>query len=73
MSSTELDDDFLMARFKEGNREVKNGVLNALMMQDNSDVMVKLLKTEKDHEIKRMIIQMIGMTNPDALIDAIED
>jgi outer membrane protein assembly factor BamD (BamD/ComL family) len=73
MSSTELDDDFLMARFKEGNREVKNGVLNALMVQDNSDVMVKLLKTEKDHEIKKMIIQMIGMTNPDALIDAIED
>ncbi|MCX7553358.1 HEAT repeat domain-containing protein [Marinicella sp. S1101] len=73
MSSTELDEDFLMARFKEGDHQVKDGVLNALMMQDNSEVMVKLLKTETDHEIKKKIIQMIGMTNPDALIDAIED
>jgi hypothetical protein len=73
MSSTGLDEDFLMARFKEGDHQVKDGVLNALMMQDNSGVMVKLLKTETDHEIKKKIIQMIGITNPDALIDAIED
>jgi hypothetical protein len=73
MSSTAMDEDFLMARFKEGDAEVKHSVLQALLMQDNSDAMVKLLKNEKDHEIKKQIIKMIGITNPDALIDAIED
>lgn len=73
MSSSDIDEGFLMARFKEGNEQVKQGVLQALMMKDNAEVMVKLLKTEKDHEIKKQIIRMIGVTDPDALIDAIED
>lgn len=73
MSSAELDEDFLMARFKEGDHDVKSGVLNALMMQDNAEIMVKLLKSESDHEVKKQIIKMIGITDPDALIDAIED
>ncbi len=73
MSSTELDEGFLIARFKEGNHDVKHGVLNALMMQGNAEVMVKLLKTETDHEVKKQIIKMIGITDADALIDAIED
>jgi len=73
MSSTALDEDFLMARFKEGDEQVKQGVLQALMMQGNSDVMVKLLKAEQSHEVKKQIIKMIGITDPDALIDAIED
>lgn len=66
-------EDFLMARFKAGNQQVKQGVLQALLMQDNSSVMVKLLKAETNHEVKKQIIQMLGMTDPDALIDAIED
>ncbi len=73
MSSTDFDEGFLMARFKEGNEQVKQGVLQALLMQSNVDVMVKLLQIEKDHEVKKQIIQMIGITDPDALIDAIED
>ncbi len=73
MSSSELNEGFLMDRFKAGDEEVKAGVLHALMMQDNSNAMVKLLKTEKNHEVKKMIIKMIGITNPDALLDAIED
>ncbi|MGJ8664530.1 MAG: HEAT repeat domain-containing protein [Marinicella sp.] len=73
MSSERLNEDFLMDRFKAGNNEVKAGVLQAFLMQDNSDAMVRLLKDEQDHEVKKMIIKMIGITNPDALIDAIED
>lgn len=73
MSSSELNVDFLMDRFKAGNDEVKQGVLHALMMQDNADAMVQLLKQTSDHEVKKMIIKMIGITDPDALIDAMED
>ncbi len=73
MSSSPLDEDFLMARFEAGDEQVKQGVLQALLMQGNSDVMVKLLKAEKNHEVKKQIIKMIGITDPDALIDAIED
>ncbi len=73
MSSSELNVDFLKDRFKAGDEDVKAGVLQALMMQDNSTAMVELLKSEKDHEVKKMIIKMIGITNPDALIEAIED
>ncbi len=73
MTSEALDEDFLMARFKQGDANVKGAVLNALMMQDNVKVMIKLLKSETDHEVKKQIIQMIGITDSDALIDAIED
>jgi hypothetical protein len=73
MSSSPLDEDFLMARFEAGDEQVKQGVLQALLMQGNSDVMVKLLKAEKNQEVKKQIIKMIGITDPDALIDAIED
>ncbi len=73
MSSPNIDEGFLMARFKEGNEQVRQGVLQALLMQSNVDVMVKLLKIEKNHDAKKQIIQMIGITDPDALIDAIED
>ena len=73
MSSQALDEDFLIERFKAGNSEVKQGVLRAFMMQDNAAAMVKLLRAEQDHEVKKQIIQMISMTNPDLLLDAIED
>lgn len=73
MSSDPMHEDFLISSFKQGDEEVKAGVLQALMMQDNSDAMVSLLKSEQDHEVKKMIIKMLGITNPDALIDAIED
>ena len=73
MSSSAADEAFLMARFKAGDAQVKQGVLQALLMQNNSDVMVKLLKAEDDHEVKKQIIKMITITNPDALIDAAED
>ncbi|MCB1582179.1 MAG: hypothetical protein KDI92_03875, partial [Xanthomonadales bacterium] len=73
MTSQELNEEFLLDRFREGNENIKQSVLNALMMQDNTDAMLKLFKAEKDHEVKKMIIKMIGVTNPDALIEAIED
>ncbi len=73
MSSEPLDEDFLMASFKAGDEDVKSGVLHALMMQDNVEVMIRLLKSEKNHEVKKQIIQMIGITDSDALIDALED
>lgn len=73
MTSKDLDADFLIERFKAGDSSVKGAVLNALMMQDNVKVMIKLLKSETDHEVKKQIIQMIGITDSDALIEAIED
>ena len=73
MTSQELNEDFLLEQFKTGNANIKQSVLNALMMQNNTDAMLKLFKAEKDHETKKMIIRMIGVTNPDALIEAIED
>jgi len=73
MSSQALDEDFLMARFKAGNEQVKQGVLNAFMMQGNAAPLVKLLKQESNHEVKKQIIQMISMIDPDLLLDAIED
>jgi tetratricopeptide (TPR) repeat protein len=73
MTSTPMDEAFLIERFKAGNSQVKSSVLNALMMQDNVEVMLKLLKAESNHEVKKQIIQMIGITDSDALIDAIED
>ena len=71
--SSLLTDQFLMARFKAGDKKMKESVLQALMMQNNTEVMVKLLKAEQNHEVKKQIIKMIGITDPDALIDAIED
>ena len=73
MTSTPLDEAFLIERFNAGDSGVKTSVLNALMMQDNVDVMIKLLKAESNHEVKKQIIQMIGITDSDALIDALED
>ena len=73
MSSGELDESFLIARFREGNQQVKQGVLQALLMKDNVKIMVKLFKLEENHAVKKQIIQMIGIIDPDALIDAIED
>jgi HEAT repeat protein len=73
MTAQELNEDFLLEQFKTGNANIKQSVLNALMMQDNTDAMLKLFKAEQDHETKKMIIRMIGVTNPDALIEAIED
>jgi hypothetical protein len=73
MSSQKLDVDFLMDRFKTGDEKTKQGVLNALMMQSDTDTMLKLFKAEKDYEVKKQIIKMIGVTNPEALIEAIED
>jgi len=73
MTSETLDEGFLIERFKAGNSNIKGAVLNALMMQDNVEVMIKLLKSEPDHEVKKQIIQMIAITDSDALIDAIED
>ncbi len=73
LSSEALNIDFLLDRFKAGDHTVKQAVLNALMMQDNVDAMVKLLKAETDHEVKKQIIQMISVTDADALLDAIEN
>ena len=73
LTSGELNTDFLMDRFKEGDEDIKQAVLNALMMQDNVDAMVQLLKDETDHETKKQIIRMISITDADALLDAIED
>lgn len=73
MSSEKLDTNFLVARFKEGTEHTRQAVLNALMMQDDTDTMLKLFKEAEDHEVKKQIIKIIGMTDPDALIKAIED
>ncbi|TDR23870.1 HEAT repeat domain-containing protein [Marinicella litoralis] len=73
MTSEALDEDFLIERFNAGNANVKAAVLQALMMQDNVKVMIKLLKSETDHEVKKQIIQTIAITDSDALLDAIED
>jgi HEAT repeat protein len=73
LTSGELNTDFLLDRFKEGDEDIRQAVLNALMMQDNVDAMVQLLKNENDHEVKKQIIRMISITDADVLLDAIED
>lgn len=73
MTSEALDEAFLIEQFKTGNSNIKEAVLNALMMQNDTDTMLKLFKAEKDYEVKKQIIKMIGVTNPEALIEAIED
>lgn len=74
LGMTDLSDhrDFLLDQFEAGNHDTKEAVLHALMMQDNTDVMVKLLRQASDPEVKKMIIRTISISNPDALLDAIE-
>jgi len=73
MTSGSVNEEFLIERFKAGNLRVKEAVLNALMMQDNVEAMVGLLKTEEDREVKKKIIKMIGAVDAEALLDTIED
>ncbi|WP_395377848.1 HEAT repeat domain-containing protein [Marinicella sp. W31] len=63
--------DFLLQAYKDpqANREIKKTVLNALMVQDNTDVLLELFKVEKDTQMKKQIIQMLSISGSDEFLE----
>jgi len=73
LTRDEGSDGFLAQAYKDpqANKEIKKTVLNALMVQDNTDILLELFKSERDTEMKKQIIQMLSISGSDEFLDMI--
>jgi hypothetical protein len=64
------DDDtaaqYLVTLYPDGSREVKQAIIQAMMITENTDGLIDLLKTETDPELKREMLQMLTTMDSEA-------
>jgi len=51
---------YLVTLYPDGSREEKEAVIQSMMISDNVQGLIGLLKTETDPELKRRIMQMLA-------------
>ena len=75
ISGSDEGGDFLVSAYKDpqANGEVKRTVLNALMVQDNTEALLELFKAERDTQMKKHIIQMLSISGSDEFLEMIID
>lgn len=63
--------EFLMELYKtkDTSLEIKKGIIENLMIQEDSELLAELLATETEFELKKQIIQAISMSDPAVLLD----
>ena len=75
------DDDtaaqYLVTLYPDGSREVKQAIIQAMMITENTEGLISLLKTETDPELKREMLQMLTIMDSEAsdeyLFELLED
>ena len=64
------DDDtaaqYLVTLYPDGSREVKQAIIQAMMITENTEGLISLLKTETDPELKREMLQMLTIMDSEA-------
>ena len=64
------DDDaaaqYLVTLYPDGSREVKQAIIQAMMITENTEGLIDLLKTETDPELKREMLQMLTTMDSEA-------
>lgn len=51
--------DYLLTLYPNGSRTEKVAVIESMMVMDNADVLIGLLKTEKDPELRHTMLEML--------------
>ena len=51
--------DYLVKLYPDGSREEKTAVIHSMMIMDNTEGLLSLLKQENDPELKREMLQML--------------
>ena len=65
-------ESFYYQAYKDGDEQIKQAVINAFMISENTSALIHLLKLEKSPSLKKSLIQTIGMTDPDYFLKKIE-
>ena len=64
------DDDtaaqYLVTLYPDGSSEVKQAIIQAMMITENTEGLISLLKTETDPELKREMLQMLTIMDSEA-------
>ena len=69
LADQDQDKVFFDKAYKTDNLEIKQAVIQALMLQDDAETLVKLLKKETDNNLKREIIRTISMIDSDYILN----
>jgi hypothetical protein len=59
ISGDEIGADYLVSLYPRGSRQEKTAVIESMMILDNVDGLISLLKQETDPELKREMLQML--------------
>jgi hypothetical protein len=59
VSDNEEAAEYLVTLYPDGSREEKEAVIRSMMIMDNTQGLISLLKTETDPELKREMLQML--------------
>lgn len=54
-------------------RAVRKAIIQAMLMQENSNALLAIVKTEKDPELKREAMQSLSMMDSDAALDFFDE
>jgi hypothetical protein len=57
---------YLVTLYPDGSREVKKAIIQAMMITENTQGLISLLKTETDQELKREMLQMLTTMDSEA-------
>lgn len=54
---------------EQSSREIKLAVIEAMFMQSNASGLIQIIKTEKDNDLKRKVLQSLSMIDSDEVIE----
>ena len=66
------NEEFLNQTYDSDNKQVKHSVIEAYMIEGNTEALVQLLNKEEDLEIKKHILQTISMFDPEYILNKLE-
>jgi tetratricopeptide (TPR) repeat protein len=66
ISADDESAQYLVTLYPDGSREVKQAIIQAMMITENAQGLVSLLKTETDPELKREMLQMLTVMDSEA-------
>jgi len=72
IEGTNRHEDFLRKAYQTKKPELKHSVIQAYMINGNTEALIKLLKEETDREYKKEIIRTISMLDPEYILRKLE-
>jgi len=58
--------DYLLSFYTQGSRVEKTAIIQSMMIMDNVEGLIGLLKQEKDPELKRQMLEVLTVMDSDA-------